>query len=93
MNRWINLRTLNTDHWSGERMIGVLENKFPNIKFKLGKIRLSSDCRIPTLLVPVMAYLPTPHPNEISREVVLYALNLTEKSGWVEPPIGEEMFR
>lgn len=65
-----------------------MKSKFENIKFKLGKIRLDKAYRdfidYDRLNVPIMAYLPHPHPNELSREVILYARSLVKITFYVE---------
>lgn len=71
-NCWTVIETLDTDFRSGLELIKVLENKFPDVKFKLGKVRPSNDnyLQYPTMTVPIMAYLPTPsQPNDLSVQV------------------------
>jgi hypothetical protein len=77
---WINIRGQCDSFKDGEAFIKKMKSKFENIKFKLGKIRLDQVHRnfsdYDRLNVPIMACLPHPHPNELSREVVLYANSL-----------------
>ena len=91
-NRWTKVRTLH-DLWLAKSLIEVLEKKFPNIKFKIGKISVdNTGVRtdtvphqfFPETVVPILANLPTPHPNQISQDVCIYARNLELKLDWKE---------
>lgn len=70
MRRWTKIRTIDTSCRAGMKLIEMLEKKFPEVKFKLGKIVFHSSglAGWPFLSIPIMAYLPTPHPNEESKE-------------------------
>ena len=51
------------------RRLSATQNKFPNVKFKLGKKVRQTSIPGSKPETSVIALLPTPHPNETGREI------------------------
>jgi len=84
MRRWTVIRRICGNRRHAMRFMEVVQNKFPGIKFKLGETRFVTKDFLLYSETPVLAYLPTPHPNEESRQIYVYADNLIEKITYEE---------
>lgn len=57
----------------------ILENQFPDVKFKIGKTCKPRDWEVTCYgdgpRTSIMGLLPTPHPNDETKEIILWILN------------------